>query len=630
MTYTTRGARRTYVPPVLPGGSQPGLQTLNYTAMDALSSQTLQNGAGYSLTRDPSSGRLSQATVGTTVYTYGYHPTSGRLTSMTGSDGSSLAFSYDGALTRSLTWGGTSSPVTGVVGLTYNNDLNVSSFTIGGQQVALWTYDRDQLLTGAGTMTVIRHPQTGDVTSTTLGAITTSSSYDALGQVSTFQALRSGASFFQYEVTQRDRQGRIVELVETSNGVRKVKGYRYDALGRLHEVLLNGTSESIYSYDANGNRSSHESAGDTDTGSYDAQDRIESYSNCSYTMDAAGFLADRNCGAGMETFQYDARGSLVQATRANGDVIGYILDPQGRRIGRRVNGALDKGWLYLDGLRPVAQLNGAGQLETIFVYGTRTNIPEYIIEKTSGGDVLHRVVADHLGTPRQIVRSNDGLVVHELDVDEWGNVTHEAGTKQELHPFGFAGGLRDRATGLVRFGARDYEPETGRWTARDPVLFGGDDTNLYAYVANDPVNFVDPHGLMKLPANPGGLGPDWTLDPTHRNPNGQRWRHPSGDYLDFHPGDPSKPKGRRTRYDREDHWHLNGEDWHRSPGDEIPDPAPIREDEEYSPGPAEEDTNEYSPEDVPVPILIFPIIPIPWFGPATVPEWAAGLAPLGA
>jgi RHS repeat-associated protein len=63
-------------------------------------------------------------------------------------------------------------------------------------------------------------------------------------------------------------------------------------------------------------------------------------------------------------------------------------------------------------------------------------------------------------------------------------------------PFGFAGGHYDPDTKLVRFGARDYDPETGRWTAKDPILFAGAQTNLYAYVDNDPVNAVDPTGLL--------------------------------------------------------------------------------------------------------------------------------------
>jgi RHS repeat-associated protein len=65
---------------------------------------------------------------------------------------------------------------------------------------------------------------------------------------------------------------------------------------------------------------------------------------------------------------------------------------------------------------------------------------------------------------------------------------------ESFQPFGFAGGLYDADTGLVRFGARDYDAYTGRWTSKDPILFAGGDTNLYVYVGNDPVNEVDVDG----------------------------------------------------------------------------------------------------------------------------------------
>jgi RHS repeat-associated protein len=65
-----------------------------------------------------------------------------------------------------------------------------------------------------------------------------------------------------------------------------------------------------------------------------------------------------------------------------------------------------------------------------------------------------------------------------------------------FQPFGFAGGFYDYQTGLVRFGARDYDPETGRWTSKDPAGFGGGDTLLYAYCGNDPVNGTDPTGRV--------------------------------------------------------------------------------------------------------------------------------------
>ncbi len=69
-------------------------------------------------------------------------------------------------------------------------------------------------------------------------------------------------------------------------------------------------------------------------------------------------------------------------------------------------------------------------------------------------------------------------------------------------PFGFAGGLHDRNTGLVRFGYRDYDPDVGRWTAKDPILFSGGDTDLYGYVLNNPINLIDSLGLQHSPGGP--------------------------------------------------------------------------------------------------------------------------------
>jgi hypothetical protein len=52
---------------------------------------------------------------------------------------------------------------------------------------------------------------------------------------------------------------------------------------------------------------------------------------------------------------------------------------------------------------------------------------------------------------------------------------------------------------------RDYDPGVGRWTAKDPILFSGGDTNLYGYVLQDPINFSDPSGLWSISI--GGYSP---------------------------------------------------------------------------------------------------------------------------
>jgi len=58
-----------------------------------------------------------------------------------------------------------------------------------------------------------------------------------------------------------------------------------------------------------------------------------------------------------------------------------------------------------------------------------------------------------------------------MDYDEYGNVVND--TNRGFQPFGFAGGIYDLHSRLVRFGARDYDPKTGRWTVKDPILFWG-------------------------------------------------------------------------------------------------------------------------------------------------------------
>jgi RHS repeat-associated protein len=67
-------------------------------------------------------------------------------------------------------------------------------------------------------------------------------------------------------------------------------------------------------------------------------------------------------------------------------------------------------------------------------------------------------------------------------------------TNPGFQPFGFAGGLYDRDTGLTRFGARDYDPPLGRWNSKDRQLFSGRDVNLYRYANSDPINYADKTG----------------------------------------------------------------------------------------------------------------------------------------
>ncbi|MDM8563868.1 RHS repeat-associated core domain-containing protein, partial [Candidatus Marithioploca araucensis] len=181
--------------------------------------------------------------------------------------------------------------------------------------------------------------------------------------------------------------------------------------------------------------------------------------------------------------------NLTRVQLPDGTEIEYLIDGRDRRIGKKVNGQLVQGFLYQGSLNPVAELDVNGNLVTRFVYGGRSNVPAYLIKN----EQTFRVIADSLGSPRLVVNIATGEIVQRMDYDEFGKVIED--TNPGFQPFGFAGGLYDSETGLVRFGARDYDPEVGRWTAKDPIDFDGGDANLYGYIWNDPINFADPSGL---------------------------------------------------------------------------------------------------------------------------------------
>jgi len=140
-----------------------------------------------------------------------------------------------------------------------------------------------------------------------------------------------------------------------------------------------------------------------------------------------------------------------------------------------------------------------GDIVSLFVYGAKKNVPDYMLSNKLTDDGTYRayrIISNHLGSPLMIVDMTDGGIVQRYEYTEFGEVTLVVSSEEgfALLPFGFAGGLYDEETGLVRFGARDYDPAIGRWTAKDPIRFAGDGPNLYGYVLNDPVNWVDSNG----------------------------------------------------------------------------------------------------------------------------------------
>ncbi len=103
--------------------------------------------------------------------------------------------------------------------------------------------------------------------------------------------------------------------------------------------------------------------------------------------------------------------------------------------------------------------------------------------------------SDQVGTVKALI-DPDGTVVKRLEYDSFGLPLLDT-CPYFFFPLGFAGGLVDRHTGLVRFGFRDYDPRTGRFTAPDPLGDTGGDHDLYDYCVDDPVSAYDPTGLIQ-------------------------------------------------------------------------------------------------------------------------------------
>jgi len=441
-------------------------------------------------------GRVSAVAIPQGKIRYLFDKTTDQLKTVTAADGGTLSYEYDGFLPMRVTWSGA---IRGDVARAYDNELRVSSVTINGRNSVEYRYDLDGLLTQAGTLILERHPRSGVITATKLGHVTTVHSFDEFGQIRRYAARFKDQEAFAVEY-ERDAEGRIIKKIETVERQSRTFLYGYDLAGRLSEVKSDGTRVALYEYDPNGNRIAHKGRQEERSATYDAQDRLVTYGDATYRYTANGELANQESGGDAAAFDYDVLGNLRSASLTGGRKLEYVIDGANRRIGRKLDGKLIQGFLWQSSLRPIAELDGQGNVVSRFVYATRSNAPAYMMK----AGVTYRIIADHLGSPRLVIDVATGTVAQRMDYDEFGNVV--ADTNPGFHPFGFAGGLYDPDTRLVRFGARDYDAVTGRWTTKDPAGFSSVDVNLWAYARNDPINLHDRTGLDAEPASSGDGG----------------------------------------------------------------------------------------------------------------------------
>ncbi|MEK8019718.1 MAG: RHS repeat-associated core domain-containing protein, partial [Candidatus Parabeggiatoa sp.] len=482
--YTEVDLQKQYTPPTLTGLEQPQTQYA-YNLDKQLVKIQRPDGQVIDFVYDDDKKRLNGINLpGEQSISYAYHENTGKLKTLTDTEGSTLSYTYDGSLPLSETWG--NGDITGTLSLSYDNHFQVTKLSLNGN-VVNYEYDVDGQITKAGNLGLTHNEQNGLFTGTQLGNLTTQRTHNIFGEIASETASYNSNTLYRTEY-QRDQLGRITQKLETLEGITTTFDYRYDVAGRLVEVKQNGVIVEAYTYDENGNRLSADTTHGSVKGQYDAQDRLTQYGDNSYDYTENGELRRKNSNGQITQYQYDVFGNLRSVQLPDGKQIEYVIDGRNRRVGKKINGQLVQGFLYQGSLNPVAELDGEGNVVSRFVYGSKANIPDYMLKNGN----TYRILSDHLGNPRLVVDISEGTVAQRMDYDAFGNVVFDS--NPGFQPFGFAGGIYDRDTQFTRFGARDYDVKTGRWTAKDPIRFDGG-VNLYGYALNNPISLYDLNGL---------------------------------------------------------------------------------------------------------------------------------------
>lgn len=331
----------------------------------------------------------------------------------------------------------------GSVSYTYDADGRRATMTVAGQLPVTYGYDDGHRLTSISQ-------------GTSLVALT----YDEANRRSTLTMPNGILATYGY-----DNANHLTSLTYTLNG--------------------NPVGDLTYTYDLSGQRTSL-------GGSFARTGLPQPLSNTSY--DAANRLTTWSG----TTFSYDANGNL-----ASDGLVSYLWNARNRLIG--LGG----------GAAAAFQYDGIGRRRAKTIGGTTAMIYDgsSVASEIVGGSVTANLLSAGLD---EVFQRTDASGARSLLTDALGNVvvtTDAAGVTQSTYtyePFGAtnAAGLisgstvqyngRDNdGTGLYYYRARYYSPMFGRFISEDPLEFSGS-SNLYTYVLNDPVDLTDPFGLRPL------------------------------------------------------------------------------------------------------------------------------------
>ncbi len=375
--------------------------------------------------------------------------------------------------------------------VTYSWDGVNRLTTLQDSAVGSWTFQYD----AGSRRTRLTHPS----------GLNTTYTHDKANRVTKLETKTSGGALVESFNYPYDDVGNRLSIIEESGNTTT---YAYDNVYRLKSESYTGGLVINYSYDGVGNRLTEVRNAATTSYTYDADNRLMARGTTTYGYDDNGNTISKTVqGQGTTSYGYDFENRLTKVTLPNGTVEEFNHSVRGKRMALSVNEATT--YLFYDFYDVsarvedrIAEYNSSGSLLVRYVHGPGTDEP---LAFTRGG-VTYFYSANAIGTITTVT-STSQAVSADYEYEAFGS-SRWAGSL--ANPYRFTGREWDGVDGLYYYRARWYDTLSGRFQVSDPWKFV-DGPNLYAYVVNNPVSFVDPKGLTiggdcRIPCFNGGGG----------------------------------------------------------------------------------------------------------------------------